>query len=342
VEQINFELPRKFQDHERLVLEAVVVGEQNLSVLSNQSYYRTNVSNAVEIFFNVQPATMAEWKASGLSGLDVRSLTENEFDVLDNLSPKNTPRILAGTSNGSFYSEDGGTTWAAAENFPRAPLPQITSVVTTPQAMLAAHTGVGLYFTQGGGSYWQASQYDSLVAQERFLTIAGNSRYLFGGTDGNGIFRRPLLYTISGFFYEEAKWVKLNAGLNNLTVTALIAEEGRIFAGTRGGGVAISTNDGESWATAGSGIPSTAEVSALAIQGSAIFAATNQGLYRSTDHGLTWSPINQGLPSGLAVNAILPYGQNLFIATTAGVFLSNDKGEKRTSLPRILNRSRTF
>jgi len=83
-----------------------------------------------------------------------------------------------------------------------------------------------------------------------------------------------------------------------------------LFAGTYGGGVFLSTNNGTSWTTVNTGLTNTS-VRALAVSpngagGANLFAGTYSGAFLSTDNGTTWTAFNTGLPnphvSSLALN----------------------------------------
>ena len=61
---------------------------------------------------------------------------------------------------------------------------------------------------------------------------------------------------------------------------ALVAAGTTVFAGTAGGGVFVSTNDGQGrWTAVNSGLPNLA-ITALATDGTNLFAATGAGVFR--------------------------------------------------------------
>jgi hypothetical protein len=109
-----------------------------------------------------------------------------------------------------------------------------------------------------------------------------------------------------------------------------------LFAGTWGGGVFISTNNGSSWTSESTGLM-TADVRGFASTHSAsgatnLFAGTyGGGVLLSTDNGISWTTASTGLEYAY-VNALTAYpngsgGMNLFAGTDgAGVFLSTDNG----------------
>ena len=111
----------------------------------------------------------------------------------------------------------------------------------------------------------------------------------------------------------------VNTGLTSTFVFALaINSSGHIFAGTSGGGVFRSTNNGDSWTAVNTGLTNTA-VFALAINASGhIFAGTNGGVFRSTNNADSWTAINTGLTNtGVAALAINSSG-HIFAGTEGG------------------------
>ena len=138
-------------------------------------------------------------------------------------------------------------------------------------------------------------------------------------------------------FYSSlnAQWVRTNLPYSG-NVTSLAAESNisggtNLFAGTEGGGVFLSTDDGNSWQTANNGLGDSS-VYSLIISGANIFAGTRNGVFRSTDNGTNWTSANTGLPSDYRVSAFTASNNgegetNLFAGTDGGgVFLSTNNG----------------
>jgi hypothetical protein len=102
----------------------------------------------------------------------------------------------------------------------------------------------------------------------------------------------------------------------------------KIFAGTFGGGIFLSTNNGANWTAVDSGIPYIYEYTAvlcLGVSGSNIFAGTGDGVFLSTNNGTSWSIANTGLTgfaTCFAVNASDIFEGN----GDGGVFASTDNG----------------
>ena len=116
------------------------------------------------------------------------------------------------------------------------------------------------------------------------------------------------------------------------TVRSLaINQSGHIFAGTWGGGVFRSEDNGDNWTAVNTGLINT-YVQALAInQSGHIFAGTEAGVFRSQDNGGSW--VNTGLTNtdiqALAINA----DGHIFAGTYGGgVFRSQNNGGSWTAV----------
>ena len=120
---------------------------------------------------------------------------------------------------------------------------------------------------------------------------------------------------ISDVINQFPYWSTVNSGLTNEYVNALaVSPNGaggtNLFAGTYGGGVFLSTNNGASWVSVNSGLTNTF-VNALAIAGTTIFAGTNDGAFLSTNNGAAWTPVNDSL-SSVYIYSLAVSGNHLF------------------------------
>src|SRR5258707_1335052 len=105
-----------------------------------------------------------------------------------------------------------------------------------------------------------------------------------------------------------AQWVQTNGPFGGYVNSITISDK-NLFAGTFGGGVFLSTNNGTTWTH--TALTNTYIV-ALAISGTTIIAGSyaDAGILRSTDNGTTWSAINAGLTNNY-VRALAYSGVNL-------------------------------
>lgn len=219
----------------------------------------------------------------------------------------------------------------------------------------------GVMATADYGQTWTALN-NGLIFPEVY-TLADNSTYLFAGTSG-GVFRSidGQQWTLANFGVGNTvvqslvasdtlvlaatrslgvlassdngtSWIPSNAGLLNLSVTALAQVRDYIFAATQSG-VFRSADNGLNWAYASEGITDTL-IGALLAKDTMLFAGTNQGgVFRSTNLAVSWEPKNSGLDTGIGwiyVGSLSTDGTNLFAGAREPVYLSRDNGESWTN-----------
>jgi len=109
----------------------------------------------------------------------------------------------------------------------------------------------------------------------------------------------------------QAQWVQTNGPYGGM-INSLAVSGTNLFAGTGGGGVFLSTNNGTSWIATGL---TKGWVSALAVSGTNLFAGTEGGVFLSTNNGTSWTSI--GL-TNRDVLALTISGTNLFAGTLGG------------------------
>jgi hypothetical protein len=92
-----------------------------------------------------------------------------------------------------------------------------------------------------------------------------------------------------------------------------------VFIGIYGGGIYLSTENGNNWTETDSGLTSKS-VLALATSGNNIFAGTEGGIFLSTNNGNNWNVKNDGL-TNYSVSPLVISGNNIFAGTWGdGIF----------------------
>jgi hypothetical protein len=131
---------------------------------------------------------------------------------------------------------------------------------------------------------------------------------------------------------SKAQWVAVNNGLTNLNPMALTVSGTNLFAGTSGGGIFLSSNNGDNWTAVNNGVTDL-NINTLAVSGSTIFAGSLAGgIFSSTNNGSNWTAVNTGL-TDLNILAITNSGANIFAGTqNDGVFLSTNNGSNWTAV----------
>jgi hypothetical protein len=125
---------------------------------------------------------------------------------------------------------------------------------------------------------------------------------------------------------STAQWVQ-TSGPEGGFISAITASGTNLFAGTWGGGVFRSTDNGLSWATSSTGLMNT-HIRALAVSGTNLLCGiAGHGVFLSADDGTDWTEANSGLTNGNAytssgyVHTFAVSGTNLFAGTgSSGVW----------------------
>lgn len=116
---------------------------------------------------------------------------------------------------------------------------------------------------------------------------------------------------------------------------------GRLYAGTpNGGGLFVSTNQGESWSLKSAGLPANSTVSDIAALGGGNILTICGTLHRSTNNGDTWEAV-VGSPANLTnfhvTNAGVLFAGSEVTAGGTGIYRSTNGGvtweQTRTGLP---------
>ncbi len=109
-------------------------------------------------------------------------------------------------------------------------------------------------------------------------------------------------------------------------VVSLEADGSNIYAGTLGGNIYLSQDDGGSWAYIDSGL-TTSDINAiLKFNGSLYVGTYGDGIFISSNNGMTWKRSGNSL-SNLNIYSIVEIDSNLFAGTWGGgVFVSTDYG----------------
>ena len=284
------------------------------------------------------------WELMGLSGENVASL----LYTVDNV-------VFAGTADGDVYRSTGGvTTWELL----RAGLPflEVTSLVQTGSGMLVAATQAGIYRSANGGRNWANSsagltnfEVNAVVDNNGILFACTELGSLFRSTDDGGswahllstglpvrsLFIRSsneiLAGTVGGMIRLSGSGTPYQYSLRVgyvIVESVAISSSGMLFAGTFGGGVYASSDDGLTWNPSNTGLGSIVTSLAVNYRGYVFAGTYGGGVFRSSDGGNSWIAVNNGLASlGVEALAVRPNGE-LFAGTSGGhLYVSQDDGE---------------
>jgi ligand-binding sensor domain-containing protein len=195
---------------------------------------------------------------------------------------------------------------------------------------LFAGTDDGVFISSDNGTSWRAASAGLSNTPVQALAALGTN--LFTGSR-DGIF----LSTDNG-----TSWTWSSKGLSYSSVRAFVISPNamggtNLFAGTGGGGVFLSTNNGISWTPAGL---THVNIRSLALSSDGkgdtnLFAGTNgSGVFRSIDNGKSWTEVSTGLIyAGIPSLAVCSDGtdnNNLIAGTWGGIFFSTNYGTSWT------------
>ena len=121
-------------------------------------------------------------------------------------------------------------------------------------------------------------------------------------------------------------------GLTTGDVQCLLMNGTYMFAGTDGGGIFLTSNNGTSWNEINNGLQNL-DVRCLAIKGNDIYAGTySGGIFVSSNRGGSWKAANNGLDD-LNILSIVINDSNMLAGTDGhGIYLSKDSGKNWTAL----------
>jgi hypothetical protein len=120
----------------------------------------------------------------------------------------------------------------------------------------------------------------------------------------------------------EAQWVQ-TTGIDGGQINSLLVKGDTTFAGTWGGGLFYSTNQGTNWVYSGL---IGEKVRSMAVQGTNIFAGTHTGVWHSTNNGVSWAATNNGTQTLDYIYAMDTSGIYLLAGGYGGISRTSDGG----------------
>ncbi|MFW5804674.1 MAG: T9SS type A sorting domain-containing protein [bacterium] len=235
----------------------------------------------------------------------------------------------------------------------------VTSIVLNSNTIFVGTKDGGIYFSNNEGESWEAANIGYPTADVYDLNLHENILY---AATSKGIYKSNL---------SDNNWSFVN---DTIIFKHLVILGEKMFAGRKGKGIYLSTNNGKTWEEKNLGI-SNKTITSLAIDGNNIYAGTettlylsknfgeswiaifnspwgrffstevvnekiyagiNGGLYCSFDQGMTWEIANSSLPTS-PVYAILSVGEEIYIGFDAdGVYYSPDNGNTWSELNETL------
>lgn len=248
--------------------------------------------------------------AKGLSDLKIKSLTIGSRNGL-----------LALTNTGHmFHSTDGGNAWFSAL---RRGGNRPVRVLAVSQHFVYAFLGGGQFIrSDDDGRHWIDISAGNLGNIEPTSLLATREGVLLMGVHSLGIYR-----STDGAQY----WRLSNTGLVFPYVISLEWNANLILAGTQGGGIYCSSNNGTSWTHAS---PESGNILSVKLDSKGFMYAIvdeygRQQFYRSDDKGKTWTVFQSGLPKGVSLSTMaIDHRGCLFLGSNgSGIYISDSRGE---------------
>ena len=219
-----------------------------------------------------------------------------------------------------FNSLDGGSNWFS-------PVKRSGD----PPARVIATIGPNVFvFTQGGrilrsddqGKNWNVIETEGFRQTQPTSLLALREGILLMGESSDGIYR-----STDGAQY----WRLSNIGLIYPYVTVLECGAKLILAGTWGGALYCSTDDGTNWSQASPewGTVISVKMDSKGFMYAIVGIYQKQQFFRSDDKGKTWSSLKSGLPKEVPLTTLaIDQDRRLFLGTNgSGIYSSDDRGE---------------
>lgn len=264
--------------------------------------------------------------------------------------------IYAGTAeNGLFYSTDNGIQWYKFINSPGL---NIKSLAVDAEWMYAISEN-GLYKSKDNGISWKSIQTGSkiwdvksqggiinLVDDYGIYTSTNNgSTWTFNNyTKGaqsfssgdNSLIAHTWSSNVFIFNAQDKTWGNKYLPYYVETSSSTVYND-KIYVGTWGYGVYVSSNGGDSWEQIKSPLISDGYISHIAVYGNTIYVCSDAvGIFSSSDEGATWNYLKNGLDN-LNFTKMYFSTSKIFLGTYSGIYASSDNGLNWNSSDKGIN-----
>jgi photosystem II stability/assembly factor-like uncharacterized protein len=234
--------------------------------------------------------------------------------------------VVAATTRGIRWSNDGARNWHRWSDDSANAV--IESVMLSPQfaddQIVSAISNGILVESRDAGLTWQQTLAGSEVLAAATAHTEDGQALIFAGTETDGVLRSS----------REQAWESINAGLLDLTITAIaispqFERDRTILLGTPTG-LYRSRNGGDAWRELDLGLidPGTQVIAFspdYACNGDVFVGTESSGLFASNDGGRTWTSVSAIPASSIIALAYGDHGQ-IAVAGTDGSWISPDDG----------------
>ncbi|MBE9071033.1 putative baseplate assembly protein [Microcystis sp. LEGE 08355] len=222
--------------------------------------------------------------------------------------------LVSATEDGVYYYKPSTDEWSLLGNLKEP----VLSLIFSPQGDLYCGTEKGVF-------YYHDSQWISLgFSDQKISALLWTPSYLYVGTNQEGVYR----CTIPKL--EEQAVIQ---GLNIWKIKSLVSDsQGQLFAGTDGGGIFYSSDQGITWKERNFGL-SDQHIQCLLISPQDIlYAGTERGgLFYSLNQGETWIFWPLGISNNIKT-LTLDGENNLYVGTGTTAYLQSAESLEPTPL----------
>jgi hypothetical protein len=226
-----------------------------------------------------------------------------------------------------YYSTDGGATFQKINNDSNFTHQQVFCIEINNDIVYLG-TKFGIYYSADWGKTWNELSKD--LSNFIIFNIKFKDNYIFAGSQKNNVF----ISSDNGISWKTSKIQYTNKHSDySLDIMDIHYFKKRIFAVARGyykdggyavmdgGGVFISSNNGDTWTEKNEGLTNIYGVGSITSYDSHIFIGMSnlEGVYYTPNLNDNWRSYNFGLTNSY-IEKLLIQGKYLFAATLGGVY----------------------
>ncbi|HEY9167078.1 MAG TPA: FG-GAP-like repeat-containing protein [Candidatus Kryptonia bacterium] len=320
------------------------------STFATMKYDTSNLTITSMILSSLSFSTKYYWRVNVTDSAGTSAWSKIwSFTTAAAQQPPSVPVLVSPVNGQTGVSTNPTFTW-------NAPLVATSHTVRVPERAALREAGRFFKVDQTELSYrlqvsldsaFDASVFADTTVVDTFVVVNGlspqtNYFWRLNATDSAGTSGWSDVWSFTTA--TQTFWTQINDGLTNNDVSSLaINSSGYIFAGTYGGGICLSTNNGTKWTPTAF---QSGNFSSLAVNSAGyIFSGTvGQGMYLSTDNGASWTEEITGWIGRLEVSsiAINPSGYIFAGSYGSGVHLSSDGGASWTQINTGLTNSNVW
>ncbi|MDD3875108.1 MAG: T9SS type A sorting domain-containing protein [Bacteroidales bacterium] len=256
-------------------------------------------TSRIPLFRTTETDSVWNFNIGGFAGSNITALKSNGAVVyLFDFSGSGQSQVYRSTNNGNNWTSTG---YNALYN-------KFVKFVIAGSLIYAAddsNSSSHVYVSSDNGQTWTAVNTGLSTSIVHTYDIVLKGTTLFLGTD-HGVYKNTV---------GQNNWTAVNSGLTNMYVKAMWISGADIYAGTQGGGIFKSTNDGAQWIDVSTGIPLFTNITCFTGSVTNIFAGTDNGVFHSTN-GTSWTSVSTGLID-TAITALNVSNNYLWAGTTA-------------------------